>query len=507
MTSFFTTKYFCSKNRYVRFYPDDLKKKSSSIELPSSKSLTIRALILAGFSKGSITINNYLASDDSYYCIKALENLGSTIKFDNNYRSLIISGSPITEIINHNLGSQTHHTNSTNNHHHTELFMASSGISARFILAILSCIDGLSFPIKIDGTKSLKKRNFHRLIHHLKTLAINDITQEISPKNLDNFELPLIITPNTKKLINSPKTICLLIDHLGSSQFLSALLLASPFTKKTVKINLKHPPNHSNYLSMTIDMMKKFNVNVDHNHQLTEFCIKPKAYEKTSKELTIEADLSSGCYIIFLAALHSINLTLINLPRYTHQADLHMFYVMKDLGIEFSDLPKFIEDDIPSCDLQSDLFSITTKFDKQQFIGGITVDLNNMADQALTLAAMALFADQKIIMINTQILRDHECDRLQAIITIASILKAQISHQHHRLTIYPKFLIENTTKENNDQKSIIPSYDDHRVAMAFSVVASKITNLVIDNPQCVGKTFPSFFQTLKQIGVNYQFFS
>ena len=541
-------KYFNPKHKYLRFFKPTFKHHIYKIKIPASKSLSIRALILAAMNQVDTEIFNILESDDVYFCIKALQTLKTNIKINDKKNSVFIKGSESLRSFN-NLTNPLAYPKSYNSSttddtdkDSIKVYLAGSGISARFLLATIALNNNFNKTVCLYGDKTLKNRDFLTLINLLKTIdqrlniSFNNkgFPIKIHNNNLDMLELEKANFKNDKISHKKAKNTIKLAWN-QSSQYLSALLIALRQKKQNYQIILNKAPIHHMYVNMTIQMINFFsNANiVSHNDTFNKFYINNSYHtnlktissspSQKTKQILIESDLSSLCYIILLSVLHNIKIVIKNIPKYTYQADLHMLYVMQKMGIKFNVLPKFYKfnqklnynkNDNHNLNISAkNSFELTLKtypHKNSLLSGGFDVDISTMADQALTLAVLALFAHKPMTLKNTELLQGHECNRLHALIHILTKLRINFNKKAHDLTIYPKFKLDCDywqSQKNQYQNLVIPSFNDHRVAMSFSILSSKIPGLIIDNPFCVTKTYPGFYQDLSNMGINFDFFS
>jgi 3-phosphoshikimate 1-carboxyvinyltransferase len=409
------------------------------VRVPGSKSFSNRALILAACSNGTTEITGLLKSDDTFWCIEALKQLGVSISISDS--SIIIEGSAgIFKSSNE------------------PIFIGAAGTTARFLPGVLCANKDVEFSIEADET--LSNRPISPLITALTQLGakFSHLVKE--------GHLPVKISANglSGETIQLPGNV--------SSQYLSGLLICSPLATGDVKIKLTTSIVQHMYVQMTISAMKTFGVTVDVNDKFDEFTIKPQQYKST--QFNVESDVSSSGYFAGLAAINGVTGVIEGLNPNTMQPDIELLDVLERMG----------------CSVVKESDSVTIK-GPETLIGGFTVSLKEFSDQALTLGCIAPFANAPITITDVAHIRKHECDRLDALSNGLNALGIETETTEDSITIYP----------GKPVASSIRTYHDHRVAMAFSMLGSRCNGVEIENPSCVAKTFPNFFEVLESLDI------
>ncbi|HEX8965817.1 MAG TPA: 3-phosphoshikimate 1-carboxyvinyltransferase [Patescibacteria group bacterium] len=330
-----------------------------------------------------------------------------------------------------------------------------SGTTMRFLLAVCCIIPGIK---TITGKQRLIERPIKDLAD-----ALKDLDAKINFEKNQGFP-PIKIT--SSKLTKNFVT----ISGKTSSQFVSALLMIAPIIGLTIKIDgeLISKP----YVAMTIQTLEQFGVDVE-NKNFQEFIIKRQPI--SAKEFIVEGDFSSGAYFAAIAAITKSEITLKNLREDSLQADKEFLSILEQMRSK-----------------------IIFKKNEVTVIGNgvkpIIVNMQNCPDQIQTLAVMAAFTSGTTTITGASSLKVKETDRLQAL--------------HNELL---KMNIENTITADsitivggNPKPATIDTYNDHRMAMSFSVAATKLPGIIINNPDVVNKTFPDFFKQLAKIGVKVE---
>lgn len=413
------------------------------IIVSGSKSYTNRALIIAALARGTSTLKGILRSDDSYWCIDALKKLGTKVQVDQD--QVMIEGT----------GGQWPVQN-------TECFIGAAGTIARFLPGALAAAQQGEWTI--DGAQQLRERPLQPLIEALRALGAQ--IDYLS----DNHGLPLQIkgTGLQGGNIEVPGNV--------SSQFLSGLLIASPLAQEPITIKVINGLVQPSYVGITVQLMREFGAKVEHTEDYSEFYIEPTGY--IAQHIVLEADASTACYFLTLAALTEGDIKVVNVGYRSFQPDAQFIDVLEKMGCQVEKNDTFLRVQGP-----------------KQLKGGFAIDMKPMSDQALTIGALAPFADQPITVTNVAHIRQHESDRISVICSALSRLGVQVEEREDGFTIYP----------GSVQGHVLDPHDDHRNAMVFALLGVKTEGIRILDPQCVSKTCPTFFEDLERLGVQVSF--
>ncbi|MFB3040981.1 MAG: 3-phosphoshikimate 1-carboxyvinyltransferase, partial [Candidatus Poribacteria bacterium] len=258
-----------------------------------------------------------------------------------------------------------------------------------------------------------------------------------------------------------------------SSQFLTSLMLVAPYTESGIGIeiagDLKTP-----YIDITMSVMKAFGVEVVNEDYRYFYIAGGQRYQPCV--YTIEPDASNASYFFAAAALTGGRIRVNNLNMNSLQGDIHFVHVLEQMGCQVSQYENL--------DSQTGIEVIGP-----QQLKGIEIDMKAISDTALTLAAIAPFADSKVIIRNIEHTRWQETDRIHAMVTELRKLGVNVVERRDGVEIEPSKI---TPAE-------IDTYGDHRVAMSFSLIGLKVPGIRIKNPECVSKTFPSYFDVLETL--------
>ncbi len=419
---------------------------SATVRVPGSKSLTNRALLIASLADGTTHLTNALFSDDSRYLAKALQTLGFDVQLDEANCSMTITG----------LGGKIPATKA-------ELFIGNAGTAARFLSAFLTLGHG---EYILDGEPRMRERPIGDLVDSLIQLGAN--IQPIHPSSL--IPHPSSICPPIKIFANGLPGGKTKIAGDISSQFLSALLMVAPYAQSEIEITLSTELNSKPYVDMTIAIMKDFGVEIERDGY-KHFAIHPNSYSLIPN-YPIESDASAASYFFAAPAICGGTVRVENISRKSVQGDIAFLDVLKQMG----------------CTVEEADGSI--RVTRHSPLVGIDMDMRDIPDTAQTLAVIAPFATSPTRIRGIASARVKETDRVHATCTELSRLGVQVEEHEDGMAIYPC----QTFKPAN-----IQTYNDHRMAMAFSLVGLRFDDVGIENPSCVSKTFPDFFEVLETL--------
>jgi len=285
-------------------------------------------------------------------------------------------------------------------------------------------------------------------------------------------------------LISSPLS-CYQAEISGkmSSQFLSSLLMAAPVVDGDVTITIKDELISAPYVALTIGLMKKFGVNVEIEGDMDKtpsFTIKASEKYVSPGSILVEGDASSASYFIAGATITGGTVTVRGCGSESVQGDVAFADVMEQMGATVTWAPE----------------SITVTRDPSVRLKGVDVDCGKIPDAAMTLAVAALFAEGPTTIRNVYSWRLKETERMKAIVAECTKLGATVEEFRDYCIVHPP----KDNKINNDV--LIETYDDHRMAMAFSLAACGGVNVIINDPGCTAKTFPTYFEMLESIATH-----
>jgi len=412
---------------------------SGQVTLPGSKSITNRILLLSAIADGTTTIIGPLVSDDTLHMIDALKKLQVDLTQKDNGDILI------------------HGTRGNFKNKSAEIFLGNAGTAFRPLTAALSFSKG---QYTLSGLPRMHERPIKDLVD-----ALLQLNADITYLGQEGYP-PLKISPS-EIMINGP----IKIRGDISSQFLTSLLMAMPLTKKEVVIEIEGDLISKPYIDITLNLMARFGIHVkkiDWKH----FVIPGSSSYVSPGEIFVEGDASSASYFLAAGALAG-DIEVKGIGRNSIQGDVKFAEALVLMGADINILEASIQ---------------VTKVAALQ---AINLDCNHIPDAAMTLAVLALFAKGTTKLLNIGSWRVKETDRIKAMATELRKLGAAVTEGNDFIEITPPLKV----KEHVE----IDTYDDHRMAMCFSLVSLRNIPITINDPACVNKTFPTYFEVLESI--------
>lgn len=421
---------------------------SGSVKLPGSKSISNRTLLLAALSHGVTEIRDLLVSDDTQRMLEALQTLGVQLE-------------KLSETDWRVHGCEGSFPNKGTADAPVDLFLGNAGTAFRPLTAALALSNGHYY---LHGVPRMHERPIGDLIDALHLIGCN-----IEYKGNKGYP-PLLISPAN---VDVSKAIQIRGDV--SSQFLTALLMALPLTKQQATIEVVGELISKPYIEITLNLMDKFGIKVIRDGWQRIDVFGTSSY-KSKEVFYVEGDASSASYFLAAGAIAASKtaLTVQGVGHSSIQGDIRFVYELEKLGVDFS----FGKNEI-----------YISKPDKN--IKGFDLDCNHIPDAAMTLAILALFADGTTTLRNIASWRVKETDRIAAMATELRKVGATVEEGQDFIRITPP--------ETLTPNAVIDTYDDHRMAMCFSLVSLGGVAIVINDPKCVAKTFPDYFQVFDSI--------
>jgi len=418
------------------------------VQLPGSKSISNRVLLLCALSPGRSVVHDLLDSDDTQVMLDALRTLGCEIK--RNERHLEITGLNLEDL-------KTSHRDSP-----LPLFLGNAGTAMRPLTAALAA---LGVSCTLSGVARMHERPIEDLVDALRQLGaqIEYIQTEGYP--------PLKILP-------APMRVQSVVQVRGdvSSQFLTALLLALPLVSQDQEIVIEVVGEliSKPYVLITLKLLAQFGVHIART-DWQRFTIPKGSLYRTPGEVYIEADASSASYFIAAGALSRghLPLKIEGIGRESIQGDIEFVKAARAMGADIQEGPNSL--------------LITPSKDN---LKGIDLDCNHIPDAAMTLVIMALFASTPTTLRNIGSWRVKETDRIKAMSNECAKLGAKVLQGEDWIEIHP-------IAPGQWRAASIHTYDDHRIAMCFALASLNPQHCPVRilDPRCVGKTFPDFFET------------
>ena len=408
------------------------------INLPGSKSVSNRALLLAALAKGKTRLTNLLDSDDIRHMLNALKALGVQYQLSNNNTVCDIEG----------LGGEFK-TNSP-----LELFLGNAGTAMRPLAAALNLGQ---HDIILTGEPRMKERPIGHLVDALRQggAKIDYLEQtDYPPIRLRGG----FLGGNVE------------VDGSVSSQFLTALLMMAPLAEQDTIITIKGELVSKPYIDITLALINTFGGKIE-NQDYQRFVIKGGQQYQSPEKYLVEGDASSASYFLAAAAIKGGTVRVTGIGKNSLQGDIHFASVLEKMGAKVRWGEDYIE-----CERGT--------------LKGIDMDMNTIPDAAMTIATTALFAEGETVIRNIYNWRVKETDRLAAMAAELQKVGAIVEEGHDYLKVTPPKQL--TTAD-------IETYNDHRIAMCFSLVALSDTPITILDPGCTAKTFPDYFQKLETL--------
>lgn len=469
------------------------------VTVPGSKSITNRALLLATLAEGSSTLRGALFSDDSRHFLRCVQDLGFQTDVDETAKTITVKGH----------GGKVPKPEARQ-------YVGSAGTAARFLTAYLGLSNGI---YHMDASEQMRKRPMAPLLDSLKELGCEVVYGHSGSAPQEGIFPREGHFPFTLKSHGFQK------DHISvnidsSSQFLSALLIASCLSEKDFTTYIEGTHGRS-YIDITVKMMEQFGVKTlplfycsggtdpvhlpeggagteyacstnDGNapgHAVSEGngtgCVHcpnsrvPMGYRTAAgqayraQDYPIEPDVSAACYFYAMSPLLGIPVQVRNVHFDSLQGDVAFLRLLEEMGCKAIDLEDGILVEPPA----------------EGIFHGITADMSACSDQAITLAAIAPYGDSPTTITGIGHIRFQESDRMAAIVTELGKMGIRCEATENSITVYP----------GQPKAALIETYDDHRMAMGFSLTGLRSSGIVIQNPGCCKKTFEEYFDVLGRV--------
>ncbi len=409
---------------------------SGEVNLPGSKSVSNRALLLAALAKGTTRLTNLLDSDDIRHMLNALTKLGVSYQLSEDNTVCEVEG----------LGHAFKTTEAM------ELFLGNAGTAMRPLAAALCLGEG---EYVLTGEPRMKERPIGHLVEALKTAGA-----DVEYLEAENY-------PPLKIKSTGLKAGSVSIDGSISSQFLTAFLMSAPLADGEVTINIEGELVSKPYIDITLHIMKQFGVDVI-NNDYQSFVIPTGQSYAAPGDFLVEGDASSASYFLAAAAIKGGEIKVTGIGKNSIQGDIQFAYALEKMGAEIEWGDDYVTD-------------------RKGELKAVDLDFNHIPDAAMTIATTALFAQGTTAIRNVYNWRVKETDRLFAMATELRKVGAEVEEGEDYIIITPPQSLTH---------AVIDTYDDHRIAMCFSLVALSDTPVTINDPKCTSKTFPDYFEKL-----------
>ncbi|ECC1670939.1 3-phosphoshikimate 1-carboxyvinyltransferase [Salmonella enterica] len=409
-----------------------------AINLPGSKSVSNRALLLAALACGKTVLTNLLDSDDVRHMLNALSALGINYTLSADRTRCDITGN----------GGALRAPGAL------ELFLGNAGTAMRPLAAAL-CLG--QNEIVLTGEPRMKERPIGHLVDALRQGGAN--IDYLEQENYPPLRLRGGFTGGDVE-----------VDGSVSSQFLTALLMTAPLAPKDTIIHVKGELVSKPYIDITLNLMKTFGVEIA-NHHYQQFVVKGGQQYQSPGRYLVEGDASSASYFLAAGAIKGGTVKVTGIGRNSMQGDIRFADVLEKMGATIT-----WGDDFIAC--------------TRGELHAIDMDMNHIPDAAMTIATTALFAKGTTTLRNIYNWRVKETDRLFAMATELRKVGAEVEEGRDYIRITPPAKLHHAD---------IGTYNDHRMAMCFSLVALSDTPVTIMDPKCTAKTFPDYFEQLARM--------
>jgi 3-phosphoshikimate 1-carboxyvinyltransferase len=420
---------------------------AGTVKLPGSKSISNRVLLLAALAEGETRLHDLLDADDTRVMQDALRTLGIAVKQDRG--AIVVTGAggafPVKS---------------------ADLFLGNAGTAFRPLTAALALCGG---DYRLAGVARMHERPIGDLVDALRRLGA-----AIEYSGKEGFP-PLAIRPGATRRGASVR-----VRGDVSSQYLSALLMALPPAPSETSVRVEGELVSKPYVEITLNLMRRFGIDVVQDGW-SSFSV-PKGSYSTPGEIRVEGDASSASYFLAAGAISALSgggpVRVEGVGRASIQGDVRFTEVLERMGAEISMGEDWIE------------ASAGRDARARGKLKPINADLNHIPDAAMTAAVAALFAEGPSMLRNIASWRVKETDRIAAMATELRKLGAAVEEGADSIRITPPAALRAAT---------IDTYDDHRMAMSFSLAALGGIRVRINDPACVAKTFPEYFEALAGI--------
>ncbi|MFL9863965.1 3-phosphoshikimate 1-carboxyvinyltransferase [Paraburkholderia fungorum] len=414
---------------------------SGTVRLPGSKSISNRVLLLAALAEGETTITNLLDSDDTRVMLDALEKLGVRLKRDGD--TCVVTGTR---------GAFTART--------ADLFLGNAGTAVRPLTAALAVNGG---DYRIHGVPRMHERPIGDLVDGLRQIGARVDYEE------NEGYPPLRIRP-AQITADAP----IRVRGDVSSQFLTSLLMTLPLLRTESGVSIVQVDGElisKPYIEITMKLMERFGIKVE-RHEWHRFVVPAGQRYQSPGTIMVEGDASSASYFLAAGALGGGPLRVEGVGRSSIQGDVGFADALIKMGANLQ--------------MGDDWIEVRGVGNDHGKLDPIDMDFNLIPDAAMTIAVAALFADGTTTLRNIASWRVKETDRIAAMATELRKVGAKVQEGEDFLVVTPpEKLIPNAS---------IDTYDDHRMAMCFSLVSLGGVPIRINDPKCVGKTFPDYFE-------------
>lgn len=427
-----------------------LRSYNGEIRVPGSKSITNRVFLISALASGVTKLHNLLRSDDTRYMGEALKELGIEIKMSEDFTEAVVAGN----------GRPIDAPENVDGDYVADLYLGNAGTAMRSLCAALTLGKG---EFNLSGEQRMKERPIRDLVDALKFLGA-----DIGYKETEGYP-PVCIKAHGLKggTVNVRGNI--------SSQYLTALLICAPYAESELHIHVDGELISAPYIEITKAVMKRFGIEVRHLMGQPNDYYVPKGVYKSPGEYMVEGDASSASYPLAAAAIAHGEVKVLGVGSESTQGDVAFVNVLEAMGAQVEWGPDWIYCKGPEGKLRS----------LENF------NAIEIPDAAMTVAVLALFADGPTTVSGIASWRVKETDRIAAMAAELRKVGAIVRETNDSITITPP--------EKLLGNAVIETYNDHRMAMCFSLVALGGVPITIRDPACVSKTYPNYFEEFLKI--------
>ncbi|MGD9731688.1 MAG: 3-phosphoshikimate 1-carboxyvinyltransferase [Desulfamplus sp.] len=474
-----------------------------TITIPGSKSVSHRMLICASMADGTSIIRNILQSDDIHHTMSALSKMGAVIESidDGLGSSSTIEDNNLTK---DNIILKVTGFNGRPKPYGNEIYLGNSGTSMRLLAGIAAL--GTS-PYTLTGDHRMQERPMGDLLEALNMAGAEaaskkgDGTPPVIIKGIDRDKYAYVskyLDDNIKKE-DSGNIKKILLDCSQSSQYLSSMLMMGAVLPEGILINLPGPTVSAPYVDLTIDVMKKFGVHAERLDDRNYLVKGDQTYR--SGNFAVEPDISNASYFWAAGAVTGNLITVTDINKDSLQGDKRLLDILKLMGCEI----QYSHNGIGvrgNFNLNADRSIIHSGkiANSENCLKAVDVDMSDIPDVVPTLAVVAAFAKGTTKIVNIEHLREKECDRISAVVSQLRKIGVEASEGKDWLAV-------TGVGVNRDEinkvlhGAIIETFNDHRIAMAFSIAGLMVDGIEIENEGCVAKSFPNYWEKFESLGV------
>lgn len=417
----------------------------NTVTIPGSKSIANRVLLMAGMAEGSSVLSGVPDGDDSRHALSALADLGI------RHEAL---GEGVYRV--HGCGHVIPKSG-------VEVDIGSAGTVGRFLPGLLASAEAGAW--RLIASEQLARRPIAPLVDRL-----HEWGAAIAYEH-EGLSFPLAV--NAGGLSGGP----VVVSAAKSTQFASGLMLAGPYAKTDAVVDIVDLDPDDRYIDTTVEYMRRFGADVACTLPGDERTATIRTGGYRAADVAVEADLNSALVFLALPLLVGGTLTVSNVPSNTKQAGAPMLAVLERLGATVEAGPG----------------GMTSAAKAGCISGGFDIDMRSLAESAMLLVVLAVFADKPVTMTNLAHIRHHETDRLSAIAQIMAQLGVRVEEGEDQVRVYPQ-------AKKAIRNAVVDSRGDHRVVTAFSLLGLAANGLTIQGAPAVAKTFPGFFRMLASVG-------